>query len=111
VCSRCSATWLYQRLQCPFCQNQDHSTLGYFPSADGGPYRLYVCDCCNGYLKAVDLRRTQGDFVPAVERCLTALLDRQAQEAGYLPDVPLVEGSPADRAPSRSIPEQEVTGY
>ncbi len=84
VCSRCDAEWLFQRLQCPFCDNKEADKLAYFVDS-AGTYRLYVCDKCQGYIKAVDLRSSVDPRSPAVERLLTFDLDRQARDQGYIP--------------------------
>lgn len=86
LCSRCDAEWLFQRLECPFCANQDQGTLAYY-AADGYQYRLYVCNKCRGYLKAIDLRYTEREVWPPFERLSTLPLDRQARQAGYSPGV------------------------
>jgi formate dehydrogenase maturation protein FdhE len=84
VCARCDAQWLFQRLQCPFCDNHEADSLAYFPDASGR-YRLYVCDACHGYVKTVDLRSASAPAHVAVERLLTTDLDRQAAAHGYSP--------------------------
>ena len=78
-CPRCHATWPYRRVTCPFCE-QDESTA-YYPSADQ-VHRLYVCQNCRRYLKAIDLRQTQREVIPEVERILTIALDLAAQQEG-----------------------------
>ncbi len=80
-CPRCHATWAYRRVTCPFCEH-DESTA-YYPSEDE-VYRLYVCRDCHRYLKTIDLRQTERDVVPPVERILTVALDLAAQERGFL---------------------------
>lgn len=82
VCSRCDSTWLFQRLVCPFCGNADQRGLSYMTD-EKGKYRLYLCEKCRSYLKAVDLRATGEDVFFPLERLLTLDLDRQALEAGY----------------------------
>ncbi len=81
VCSRCNSQWRYRRVGCPFCDNDDHTQIVYYPSEDE-VYRLYVCYACQRYLKTVDLRQT--DRRPAdVERVTTVAMDVAAQEQGY----------------------------
>jgi len=80
VCSRCDAEWLFQRLECPYCGTQNQDALAYFTD-DEGIYRLYVCEECRSYIKAIDLRRTESDVL--LERILTLDMDMQAQQAGY----------------------------
>lgn len=87
VCSRCDTEWLFQRLECPFCGNQDQSKLGYLTD-ETDVYRLYVCEKCLRYLKAIDLRQTKSEVLLPLERFYTADLDRQAREQGYVqPDL------------------------
>ncbi len=82
LCSRCDTQWLFQRLQCPYCNNQSHDALAYFTD-DSELYRLYICKRCKSYLKAIDLRRTQDEILLPLERVLTVDMDRQGQEEGY----------------------------
>ena len=82
VCSRCDTEWLFQRLDCPFCRNQDQHKLGYLTD-DAGLYRLYVCEKCQRYIKAIDLRLAKEEVLLPLERLETLDLDRQAKEQGY----------------------------
>lgn len=84
LCSRCNAEWLFQRLECPYCGNQDQNALAYFTNEEG-LYRLYVCEQCKRYLKAIDLRRAESEVLLPLERLLTLDIDAQAQEYGYNP--------------------------
>ncbi len=85
LCSRCDTEWLFQRLQCPYCGNQNQEDLSYFTD-DEGVYRLYVCEQCHKYIKAIDLRSTGAEVILPLERVLTLDMDKQAQEKGYQPD-------------------------
>ncbi len=82
LCSRCDAEWLFQRLECPYCGNQNQNTLAYFTD-DDQLYRLYVCEQCKQYLKAIDLRQAKEEVVIPAERLFTLGLDAQAREYGY----------------------------
>jgi len=84
LCSRCDAEWLFQRLECPYCGCQDQDALAYFTD-DEGLHRLYVCEQCKRYLKAIDLRRTETEVLLPLERLLTFEFDIQAQQEGYHP--------------------------
>ena len=84
VCSRCDAEWVFQRLQCPYCGCTDQNALAYFTD-DKGSYRLYVCEQCKHYLKAIDLRQAEEGVLMPLERLFTLDIDRQAQEDGYSP--------------------------
>ncbi len=82
LCSRCDTQWVYKRLECPYCGNQDQNSLAYFTD-EKEIYRLYTCQRCQKYLKAIDLRKTEEDIILPLERLLTADMDRQAQEKGF----------------------------
>jgi formate dehydrogenase maturation protein FdhE len=82
VCSRCDTEWLFQRLQCPYCGTVAQDSLSYFTDVTE-IYRLYVCENCKRYLKAIDLRRAGDEVLWPLERLLTAEMDRQARERGY----------------------------
>lgn len=83
VCSRCRYQWRYQRTGCPYCGNTDPKTLRFFPAGEKKSHRLYVCDHCKRYLKAVD-QRVAGTTVDLIaEPILTWSLDRAAREKGY----------------------------
>ncbi len=84
LCSRCDTEWLFQRLECPYCANQNQGDLAYFTN-DDGVYRLYVCEQCHSYIKAIDLRATKSEVLLPLERVLTLDMDKQAQEKGYRP--------------------------
>ena len=82
LCSRCNTEWLFQRLECPYCGTKDQSALSFF-SDEEGLYRLYVCEQCKCYLKAIDLRKTESEVLLPLERLYTMDLDSQARERGY----------------------------
>lgn len=85
VCFRCDAEWLFQRLECPYCGTQNQAALSYFANEEAYLYRLYVCEQCRTYIKAIDLRRTDSEVLLPLERIMTLDMDRQAQEKGYKP--------------------------
>ena len=82
LCSRCDTEWLFQRLECPYCGNQNQNTLAYFTD-DDRLYRLYVCEQCTQYLKAIDLRQAKEEVVVPAERLFTLGIDAQARDYGY----------------------------
>lgn len=84
ICSRCDAEWLFQRLRCPYCGSQDQDALAYFTD-DEGNYRLYICERCRTYLKAVDLRNNSSELSWPLQRLFTFNMDQQAQDGGYRP--------------------------
>ncbi|RLC93779.1 MAG: hypothetical protein DRI39_04745 [Chloroflexi bacterium] len=84
LCSRCDTEWLFQRIECPYCGTQNQKSLS-FLTDEQELYRLYTCEECRAYIKAIDLRKTQAEVLLPLERIVTADLDRQAEEAGYRP--------------------------
>ena len=82
LCSRCDTEWVFQRLKCPYCGTEDQKALAYYTD-DEGKYRLYVCEQCKRYLKAIDLQKTKAEVLLPLERFNTLALDSQAQEQGY----------------------------
>ena len=91
LCSRCDAEWLFKRFGCPYCGTQDQDAQAYFTD-DKGLYRLYVCERCRSYLKAIDLRQTESEVCLPLERILTLDMDIQAQKDGYSPGVKAKRG-------------------
>lgn len=82
LCERCDTSWIFQRMQCAHCGNQDQDTLSYFTS-DDGRYRLYVCEMCKKYLKTIDSRQAGEEADLPLERLLTLGIDLEAREYGY----------------------------
>ncbi|MFC1924862.1 formate dehydrogenase accessory protein FdhE [Chloroflexota bacterium] len=82
LCSRCDTEWLFQRLECPYCGTQNQDDLSYLTD-DKELYRLYTCEKCHSYIKAIDLRKTDAEVLLPLEKVITADMDRQAKEAGY----------------------------
>lgn len=83
VCSRCDTDWRFPRVKCPFCNTLEPSNLSYYPGEDE-KHRIYVCQNCQRYLKAVDLRKARRRFLIPVERITTMELDITARREGYL---------------------------
>jgi FdhE protein len=82
LCSRCDTEWLFQRLECPYCGTQAQNALAFFTDEDE-LYRLYVCERCKCYLKAIDLRKAKTEILLPLERLYTIDLDTQAVGKGY----------------------------
>ncbi len=82
LCSACATEWLFKRLECPYCGNNDSSKLSYLTS-DDGQYRVYLCEVCKTYLKTIDLRKAAREVLMPMESLTTVELDAQAQEKGY----------------------------
>ncbi len=84
-CSLCSTQWLFERLRCPFCGNEDQDTLGFFFVEEKSAYRVDKCDICKKYIKTIDERKRAEDKarVLIVEDAATIYLDIMAAKEGY----------------------------
>jgi hypothetical protein len=82
ICGRCTGSWHYDSLACPFCENRDPARITSFTSRDGR-YRIYACDACQRYVKAYDGRRSDRPVMLAVDSVATLPLDAAAMQRGY----------------------------
>ena len=82
ICGRCAAKWLFDQISCPYCLNDDRSTITSLASRDGR-YRLSCCDSCMRYIKAYDARRAGRPVMPVVDAIATLPLDAAAMQRGY----------------------------
>lgn len=82
VCGRCALRWNFEPLTCPYCGNGDRRRITSFATPDG-EYRVYACDECHRYLKALDRRRARRALMPLVDAIATLPLDAAAIQRGY----------------------------
>jgi len=82
-CNQCGIEWLFNRIRCPFCSNEEQQTLAYFTVEDDERYRVDVCNACRKYIKIVDSRTTKEEANLDVEDIATLHLDILANEEGY----------------------------
>lgn len=81
-CGLCETEWQYYRIGCPFCGNQDPSTLSFISAEVVEQYRVYLCEQCKSYLKTVD-ERICGEVDLFCEDIATVDLDGLALKGGY----------------------------
>lgn len=83
-CAQCGADWMFRRLQCMYCGNEDPKTLGcLYQENQLGKKRVEVCDQCKGYLKVIPAFAPTAVELLTVEDLATLPLDYIAQERGY----------------------------
>ena len=82
-CSLCHTEWLFKRLICPFCENEDQESLRYFFVENDQAHRIDVCDKCKRYVKTVDSRKTDNVMNLFVENLSTLALDIVADAEGF----------------------------
>jgi len=82
VCSLCATEWLYRRLVCPACGEEDVHKLPIY-TADTFQYvRVEACDTCKSYIKTVDLSKN-GLAIPVVDELAAVPLTLWAEKTGY----------------------------
>jgi FdhE protein len=74
-CSLCEAAWPYQRLRCPFCENDNREELVYLRAEKEEGLRVDLCGRCNHYLKTIDLRELAGPIIVPLDDTATWHLD------------------------------------
>ncbi len=82
LCSFCLCEWLYRRLACPSCGEEDKEKLPRYSAQECAHVHVEACDNCKHYLKAVDLT-IDGLAVPLVDEAALAVLDVWANDHGY----------------------------
>jgi FdhE protein len=82
LCSMCGTEWLYRRVICPSCGEENKDKLPIYIAAELDYVRVDACDSCQTYLKAVDLTQN-GHAVPVVDEIATVALNIWAEGHGY----------------------------
>jgi len=83
ACSRCSESWIHQRMTCVSCGEQTTARLPIFADTDRFPHlRADACQTCRRYIITVDLRK-EPEAVPVVDELTALPLDLHAQELGF----------------------------
>jgi FdhE protein len=82
-CELCSHEWHYQRLKCPFCENERAKDLGYFTSEEEEGYRVDFCRKCKRYIKTLDMRVIGSPAPLELENLITLHLDMLAHKQGF----------------------------
>ncbi len=82
-CELCGEEWAYLRLRCPFCENRDQNSLGYFESDQEEGFRVDICRKCQRYIKSID-ERVFEELAPLdLEFLATIHLDILANKHGF----------------------------
>jgi len=83
-CGQCGASWQVRRLQCPWCGNEDHTTLRtLYEDGRRATCRVEACDRCRRYLKVVAAAVPTPPEALVLVDLSTIRLDRVARERGY----------------------------
>ena len=82
VCSLCATEWLFRRVLCPNCAEENKDKLPIFMAREFDYVRVDACDTCHTYIKSIDLSKN-GNAVPVVDELATLSLNLWAQENDY----------------------------
>lgn len=82
LCSFCLREWLFRRVICPWCGEEDKQKLPTYSAESCCHVRVQACESCQGYLKAVDMT-VDGHAIPLIDEAAMAVLDVWAVEHGY----------------------------
>ena len=74
VCGRCHVRWAFSPIACPYCGNDDRTTIKSMATSDG-VYRVMLCSPCGRYIKALDGRKAPRPLLPYVDLIATLPLD------------------------------------
>jgi FdhE protein len=92
VCSLCLREWEFATARCPGCGEEGAEKRRLFESAEVPGIRIYACDSCRRYLKAIDLAM-RPDAEPVVDELASNPLDVLARDKGYAKIVPNFAGA------------------
>jgi hypothetical protein len=81
-CPMCGHSWLFPRMRCPVCSNEDHTTLGYFEAEGLAGIRVCFCHACKHYIKVMDTKDGASPD-PETEDALSLEFDKLALNEGF----------------------------
>jgi len=82
LCSLCSTEWMFRRVLCPNCGEENKDKLPVFSAQEFDYVRIDACDTCRAYIKSIDLSKN-GRAVPVVDELATVSLNLWAVEKNY----------------------------
>lgn len=82
LCSFCLREWLFRRIVCPFCGEDDKEKLPRYSAEQCDYVHVEACDRCLQYVKAVNLS-IDGHAVPLIDEAAMAVMDVWAADHGY----------------------------
>ncbi|GIN64368.1 hypothetical protein J27TS8_43610 [Robertmurraya siralis] len=81
ICGCCRSQWLYKRMGCPYCKNEDPNLLRIMEINEEEDIRVDVCNSCNSYIKVYT---NKGEEEAALLDWMTLHLDLLLKERGYV---------------------------
>lgn len=85
-CWLCGCEWLFPRIKCPYCYQDDQKELGYFTLEKSELCRVQYCKGCNQYYKLFDARKIgRDDLLLKIHNLATLSIDFIANQEGFKP--------------------------
>ena len=81
-CALCGGEWLFGRILCPSCFEEDPAKLPSFPSETHPTVRIEACETCHRYVKSIDLSEDARP-IPEVDDLVSLSMDLWAVEQGF----------------------------
>jgi FdhE protein len=81
-CALCGEEWLFGRIRCPCCFEEDPTRLPTFASETHPSARIEACEACRRYVKSIDLT-ADARGIPEVDDLASLAMDLWAREQGY----------------------------
>ena len=81
-CLLCGAEWLFERILCPGCFEENPEKLPSFQSDRHPAARIEACETCRRYVKSIDLS-LDARPIPEVDDLLSISMDLWAVENGW----------------------------
>ncbi len=91
VCGLCATEWLFRRILCPHCGEENKDKLPVYIAEEFAYIRVEACDSCQSYIKTIDLT-TNGRAIPVVDELASVPLNIWAEEHGYMKIAPNLLG-------------------
>ena len=93
VCARCSHNWVFSRMTCAACGEQETQRLPIYQEGEHLPHmRVDACESCHRYLLTIDLRKDTR-AIPIVDEIAGLPLDLYARERGMTKITPNLLGN------------------
>jgi formate dehydrogenase accessory protein FdhE len=83
ACGLCGGEWLFQRILCPSCLEEEPTRLPSFGSQTHPTVRIEACETCHRYVKSLDLSEDARP-IPEVDDLVSLSMDLWAVEEGFM---------------------------
>jgi FdhE protein len=81
-CALCGLEWIFERILCPSCFEEDPHKLPSFRDERHPTVRIETCETCRHYVKSIDLSEDARPL-PEVDDLVSISMDLWAVNQGY----------------------------